>query len=78
MGYPSPARTGWGTPLARSGWGTPPVQVMLGQVMPRVVRLLRFPTEGLSCLCVISKFQNINFILLCHQMHVRYHVKFYE
>ena len=47
---PSQVRTGV-PPLARSGWDIPPSpgHVTLEQVMPRAVRLLRFPAGGLSC-----------------------------
>ena len=39
-----------GTLLARTGWGNPHLgQVTLGQVSPRVVRLLWFPAGGLFC-----------------------------
>ena len=39
---------GCGTPTAWD-WGTPMAQVMVGQVMPRVLHLLRFLAGRLSC-----------------------------
>ena len=54
-----------GVPPARQDSGPPPPppgQVMLGQVMPREVRLLQFSAGGMSCfnvqnvLCVRGKF----------------------
>ena len=52
LGGDPPIGTGWGTLPVRTGWGTPPPWewMVLGQVMLRAVRLLRFPAEGLSCL----------------------------
>ena len=37
-----------GYPIQPDG-GVPPLTVLLGQVMPRSVPILRFPAEGLSC-----------------------------
>ena len=46
-GYPQPGHDWYTPPQAMTGY-TPQGQVMLGQVMPRAVCLLRFPGEGLS------------------------------
>ena len=52
IGVPPRSGTGWGTPPTSGtgcGYTPPPGPVMLRQVMPWSVRLLRFPAGGLSC-----------------------------
>ena len=54
MGYPSPARTGWGAP--RPGKDEPPPprdKLRLDRLCRFAVRLLRFPIERLCCSVVL-------------------------